>query len=302
MFSNSVVIVNVNDVASDFDIRLVFFWSNSSCVCASVLDWLQSISSVWLFKFKFIKSLHNYLRKSSLPKIIIRMVFFRRIPLLNCCTSTWWRRTARPTCPPPWPPRLAHRPPPHPTTRIPTGCALTRRWCAPLDAAIGNSSNSCWVCRLQGVVLDSGSGLSARASFTGDAECHRNLMQTVIFCWHNFWRRPPCFYFIDLPYGILLLVLVLGILDILAQIQIRDLTNGSGPGSNFGFDSFLQWLKGWKKIIFFLRTYTQAYYLQSYEFNFLLKFFAKKIKFASNISVRSTPLWEKGRIRILSSD
>ncbi len=132
-------------------------------------------------------------------KIINSHDFSRRIPLLNCCTSTWWRKTDQPTCPHPWPPRPAPRPPPHPTTRIPTGCALTRRWCAQSDAAIGNSSSSSsWVCQLLGVV-DSGCGLSARASFTGDTECQKNLLQTVIFCWHNFWRRPACFYFIYLP-------------------------------------------------------------------------------------------------------
>jgi hypothetical protein len=39
-------------------------------------------------------------------------------------------------------------------------------------------------------VVDLGSGLSARASFTGDAECQKNYMQTVIivditYCFHE---------------------------------------------------------------------------------------------------------------------
>ncbi len=116
MFSNSVVIVNVNDVASDFDIRLVFFWSNSSCVCASVLDWLQSVSSVWLFKFKFIKSLHNYLRKSSLPKIIIRMIF---LDGSHCSTASRLHGEEKPTTPRALSPGRLASPLPHPLTPSP---------------------------------------------------------------------------------------------------------------------------------------------------------------------------------------
>ncbi len=48
---------------------------------------------------------------------------------------------------------------------------------------------------------------------------------------------------------------------------------------------------------FFLITYPQAHYLQSKKFNCLQKF-CIKFYFACIISVRSTPLWEKGRIRM----
>ncbi len=93
---------------------------------------------------------------------------------------------------------------------------------------------------------------------------------------------------------------VLGIRDILVRIRIRrpiPLTNGSVSLSNSGSDSFLQWLKDAKKIIFFIffsyNLPTGTFSLKKLFFckNFVLKFY-----FASIISVCTTPLWNKGRI------
>ncbi len=68
---------------------------------------------------------------------------------------------------------------------------------------------------------------------------------------------------------------VFGIRDIL--VRSGPLTNGSGSGS--GSDSFLQWLSGCKKLLFFsnffLITYPEAHYLQSLIYCFKDKFCVK---------------------------
>jgi hypothetical protein len=56
-----------------------------------------------------------------------------------------------------------------------------------------------------------------------------------------------------------------------------------------------------KKIKFFLITCPHAHHLQSNKIKFLLKFCLEKFDFAGIISVRSTHLWEKGRIRVRTS-
>ncbi len=95
----------------------------------------------------------------------------------------------------------------------------------------------------------------------------------------------------------------LGIHDILVLIQIHGsilLTTGSGSESDSRSDSrsdsFLQWTR-MKKIVFHFFSYNLLAVTTSVLKFFSLKF-ALKVYFASIISVRSTPLWEKGRIRI----
>jgi hypothetical protein len=102
---------------------------------------------------------------------------------------------------------------------------------------------------------------------------------------------------------------VLGIRDILVQVQIRiripgsvPLTIGfcSGSGSNSGSDSFLHCFWMQKKILsYFFITYPQAHHLQSKKFICLLKFCVKILfcrhyfsplnTFKRKVRIRSVP-------------